>query len=99
MTDFKDNEIMVGNKDFLRYVNALEIAFGKHNEVTIKARGRNMNKAIDLSQAIKTKFLKDKNLEIADVKIDTETFNRTDEKTNESKEVSVSSIEIKIIKK
>ena len=89
-----DNQILVGNKEFMNYIRSLELLFLKQNkkEVILLARGKNMKLAIDLAEASKNKFLSDMNIQVEDVQISTTRFDDRD-----GVEKSVSCIEIKLI--
>lgn len=94
----KDNTIFCGKKDFLRYVGACEKVLEKYPEVKLSARGRNIQRAVDLSQAIVNKFMKDK-VELTNVELGTEIMKKEDEKTKEEREINVSTIDITLKKK
>ena len=59
------------------------------NEVVIKARGKFINRAVDVAEVVKKRFLEDKNVNVKDIKIDSEEFENKD-----GKKVNVSTIEI-----
>ncbi len=91
-----DNVIFVGTKPFMNYVTGVVMQFTTKgmNEVVVKARGKFISRAVDVVEVVRKKFLKDKNLEIKDVKINSEEMeNREGKKTN------VSTIEITLAKK
>jgi DNA-binding protein Alba len=87
----KENQIFVGNKPFMRYVRSAEILLRNKNLKLISIRGRGMNivKAVDLAEAVKNKFCADLKL-IMEISTSTEKFLRED------KEVSVSIIELNL---
>lgn len=89
------NIVYIGTKPFMTYVTSVVMQFTtkQKNEVTIKARGKFINRAVDVAEFVKNKFLKDKKLKIKDVKINSEEF-----ENKEGKKVSVSIIEIILIK-
>ncbi len=93
-----DNVVFIGLKPFMNYINAVEIQFRSNNEVIISARGKNISRAVDVEEAIRKRFLKDENIEIAEVKLDSEEFEPKENNKN-NKKVNVSSIEIKLVKK
>lgn len=94
-----DNVVFIGLKPFMNYIQAVQRQFQDHNEILIKARGRNnIGKAVNIEEAIRKKFLKEENIEVAGVKLDSEKFEPKENNKNHKK-VNVSSIEIKIIKK
>ncbi|MBT4174381.1 RNA-binding protein [archaeon] len=63
------------------------------SEVIIKARGKFIAKAVDIEEVASKRFL-DNQIEITDVKLDSEEF-----KNKEGKQVRVSTIEIYLKKK
>ena len=92
----KDNTVFIGTKPFMNYVTSVAMQFTAKNmdEVIIKARGNSINRAVDVVEAVRKRFLKDKNIDIKDIKIDSEELeNKTGKKMN------VSTIEIVLIKK
>lgn len=87
----KENQIFVGNKPFMRYVRSCEILLRNKNLkiISIRGRGMNISKAVDLAEAIKNKFCADLNL-TSSISTSTEKFLRED------REVSVSIIELNL---
>jgi len=57
----KDNIIFIGSKPFMNYVTSVAMQFNTKNspEVIIKARGKFISKAVDVSEVIRRRFLKD----------------------------------------
>ncbi len=92
MAEENDNTIFVGKKPSMSYVLAAITQFSEgKNEITIKARGRSISKAVDVSQIIKNKFIPD--IKFDDIKIG------TDQIESENKEkINVSTIEITLRK-
>ena len=89
----EDNDfVLVGSKDFIQYIKSVEHLMKRKGKkkVTLKARGKNMGKAIDLAEASKNKFLADLKLSLENIKTDTEKF----EKDGEERSVSCISIEL-----
>jgi len=86
-----DNCIAIGGKDFSVYMRSVNVLFLSKNlkEISIKARGKNISRAADVSLAA-TRFIE--GVSIKDVKIDSEEFEK------EGKKLHVSSIDIKLIK-
>ncbi len=99
MTDKKitkdDNVVYIGTKPFMNYVTSVVMQFTtkERNEVTIKARGKFISRAVDIAEVVKKKFLKEQKIKIKDIKIDSEEF-----ENKEGKKVSVSTIEIILVK-
>ena len=90
-----DNVIFIGNKPFMIYVTSVVIQFTTKNnkEVIIKARGKFINRAVDVAEVARKRFLQDQNLGVKDIKINSEEF-----ENKEGKKVNVSTIEITLIK-
>lgn len=92
----EDNDfVLVGNKGFIAYIKSIELLMKRRNKkkIVLKARGRNIGKAIDLAEASKNKFLKDLNISIENIQTTTETYEK------EGQEYSVSCISIDLISK
>ena len=88
-----DNDfVLVGNKDFISYIRSIELLMKRRNKkkITLKARGKNMGKAIDLAESSKNKFLADLNISIENIKTATEKY----EKDGEERFVSCISIDL-----
>lgn len=89
----EENAVFVGNKPVMNYVLAVLTLF--HNgaeEVSIKARGRAISRAVDVAEIVRTRFLAD--TEIKEIEIGTEQLTgRSGGPTN------VSTIEIVLSKK
>jgi len=90
----EDNSVFVGGKPFMNYVTAVVMQFTTKNaeSVIVKARGKFISKAVDVSEVASKRFL-DNTLD-SSVKIDSEEF-----KNDEGKDIRVSSIEITLNKK
>ncbi|MBS3115653.1 DNA/RNA-binding protein AlbA [Candidatus Woesearchaeota archaeon] len=90
-----DNSFFVGEKPLMNYVTAAVMYFTAKNapEITLKARGKFMGTAIDASQVITNRFLKDQ-AHIHDVRLGSEEFTN-----KEGRKVRVSTIEINIRRK
>ena len=95
-TKENDNIVYIGTKPFMNYVTSVVMQFTtkKRDEVTIKARGKFINRAVDIVEVVKRRFLKDQNLKIKEIKIDSEEF-----ENKEGKQVRVSTIEITLSRK
>ena len=89
-----DNTIFIGNKAFMNYVTAVVMQFTTKNaeEVTVKARGKFIARAVDVVE-ISTKRFLENSVKVKAVRIDSEDF-----QNKEGKEVRVSIIEISLIK-
>ncbi len=91
----KDNSIFIGEKPFMNYVTAVVMQFTTKNasEVVVKARGKFISRAVDVSEVAIKRFLKDQ-IAVGNIAIDSEDF-----KNKEGREVRVSTIEIVLTKK
>lgn len=91
MVERKDNTIFVGKKENMVYVLALITQFGDGQKlVKVKARGRSISKAVDISQILINRYAKD--VKVTAVQIGTEKVQ------DEGKELNISSIEITLEK-
>jgi len=90
-----DNSIFIGNRPFMNYVTAVVMQFTTKNEqeVTIKARGKFISRAVDVVEVASKRFMQGQ-VELGNIKIDSEGF-----KNKEGKDVRVSIIEITLNKK
>jgi DNA-binding protein len=80
--------IFVGKKPTMNYVLTTVTAFNAGvGAVMITARGRSINKAVDVAEIVRSRFNKD--VTLGPIKIGTDTI-----KTEDGKTVNVSSIEI-----
>ena len=93
MTD--ENSIFVGGKPFMNYVTGVVMQFTTQNakEVTVKARGKFISRAVDIAEVATKRFLVGQ-VELKDIKINSEEF-----ENKEGKKVRVSTIEITLLKK
>ena len=94
--DKNSNVVFVGIKPFMNYVTSVVMQFTTKNqkEVIIKARGKFISRAVDIVEVVRKKFLKDRNVDIKDIKIDSEEL-----ENKEGKKINVSTIEITLAKK
>ena len=90
MEDDKDNTVFVGTKPFMNYVTSLVMQFTTKNahEVFLKARGKFISKAVDVTEVTTKRFLKD-SIRVREIKTNSEDF-----KNKEGRDVRVSTIEI-----
>ncbi|CAD7768922.1 DNA/RNA-binding protein Alba 2 [Candidatus Methanoperedenaceae archaeon GB50] len=85
MTD--DDVVYIGNKPVMNYVLAVVTQFNNGaSEVTIKARGRAISRAVDVAEVSRHRFLP--NVVVKDIQISTEKLE------SERGESNVSSMEI-----
>ena len=91
----EDNSIFIGNKPFMNYVTSVVVQFTTKGakEVIVKARGKFISRAVDVSEVAMKRFLKDQ-IELKGILIDSEEF-----KNKEGQDVRVSIIEITLAKK
>ncbi|NQU98946.1 DNA-binding protein Alba [Candidatus Woesearchaeota archaeon] len=91
----EDNSIFIGGKPFMNYVTSVVIQFTtkEATEVIVKARGKFISRAVDVSEVAMKRFLKDQ-LELKGIEIDSEEF-----QNKEGKDVRVSTIEITLKRK
>jgi DNA-binding protein len=84
----EENTVFIGNKPTMNYVLAVVTQFNNgNNEVTIKARGRAISRAVDVAEIVRHRFIQD--AKVRDIKIDTEVL-----KGEGGTMANVSSIEI-----
>jgi DNA-binding protein len=90
-----DRGIFIGEKPFMNYVTACVMAFTSQNrqQLTIKARGKFISRAVDVAEVVRSRFLKDQ-ADIKEIKIGSEEFTN-----KEGRLVRVSTIEITLSKK
>lgn len=90
-----DNSIFVGGKPFMNYVTAVVMQFTTKNanEVILKARGKFISRAVDVSEVAAKRFL-DNSVGVKEIKIDSEEFTN-----KEGRNVRVSTIEITLSRK
>ena len=71
----RDNCIFVGGKPFMNYVTGIVMQFTtkEAKEVIIKARGKFISRAVDISEVTTKRFLKDQ-VKVEEISIDSEEF-------------------------
>ena len=86
----EDNSIFIGNKPFMNYVTGVVMQFttNQASEVTIKARGKFISRAVDVAEVSSKRFLV-KTVSVKDIRINSEEFTN-----KEGRQVRVSTIEI-----
>jgi len=83
-----DNIIFVGNKPVMNYVLAAVTQFNEGaREVTIKARGRAISRAVDTAEVVRRRFL-------TDVMVDRIQISTEELASEKGEKLNVSSIEI-----
>lgn len=96
MANNDDNVVFIGGKPFMNYVTGVVMQFttkGAPN-VTVKARGKFISKAVDVAEVCAKRFLKDQNITVSDIKINSEEF-----QNKEGRKVNVSTMDIVLVKK
>ena len=84
----ENSTIFIGSKPVMNYVLALMTQFNKKvTDVTLKARGRSISRAVDTAEIARNKFMP--NLKIKSITIGTESV-----KDEQGKNINVSSMEI-----
>ncbi len=87
------NTILIGQKPLMSYATAIVMQINSGSkELSVKARGRVISKAVDVVEVCRRRFF-DGKLEIRDVNIGTEVLGEEGQTRN------VSTIEIKLAKK
>ena len=87
----QDNVVFIGRKPTMSYVLACMTLFQRDStEVTLKARGRAINTAVDVAEIMRNRFMTD--LKVKDIQIGTDVVPRPEGQSN------VSTIEITLTK-
>ena len=96
MAKTDENTVFIGGKPFMNYVTGVVMQFTTRGakEVTVKARGKFVARAVDVAEVCRKRFLKDHQVDVKDIKIDSEEF-----ENKEGRKVNVSTIDITLIKK
>jgi archaea-specific DNA-binding protein len=91
-----ENIVFIGGKPFMNYVTGVIMQFTTNEAptVTIKSRGKFISKAVDVSEVATKRFLKEQNISVKKITIDSEEF-----ENKEGKKVNVSTLEIVLAKK
>ncbi|HLC59025.1 MAG TPA: DNA-binding protein Alba [archaeon] len=88
-----DDTIFVGKKGAMAYVLGVMTQFSNGmNEVSIKARGRAISRAVDVAEIVRRRFSSD-NVRIKEILIGTE-----ERETEDKVKVNVSTISIRLAK-
>ncbi len=89
----KSNDIFIGNKRLMNYVTGVVMQLNSDSgEVSIKARGKYISKAVDVAEVARNRFVPD--ALVKEVKIGSEEF-----KGENDKVIKISTIEIILAKK
>jgi DNA-binding protein len=91
-----DNTVFIGGKPFMNYVTGVVMQFTTKGarEVIVRARGKFISRAVDVAEVATKRFLKEHNIAVKDIKIDSEEFDN-----KEGRRVNVSTIDITLAKK
>jgi len=86
----EDHAIFVGGKPFMNYVTAVVMQFTTKgaDKVVVRSRGKFISRAVDVSEVVKSRFLKDQ-IEVSNISMDSEEF-----KNKEGRTVRVSTLDI-----
>ncbi len=90
-----ENSIFIGNKGFMNYVTGVVMQFTSKGsqEVVIKARGKFISKAVDVSEVVSKRFLENA-IELKGIEVGSDEFTN-----DQGKQLRVSFIEITLKKK
>ncbi len=92
MSEIEGNTIYIGKKGTMSYVLAVITQFNQGTDnVTIKARGKTISKAVDVAEIVKNKFVN--TVKVSEIVISTEEIT-----TENNTPMKVSAIEIKLCK-
>jgi len=101
MAEQVDNTVFVSKKEVVKYVLAVATQATKNDKIIIKARGRDISKAVDISQMAINRQLQ--GWEVTDVNVGTDlrpyTPREGDDPKKKHEKVRVSFIEIELSKK
>ncbi len=90
----ESSAVLIGKKPVMNYVLACITFFhGGAKEVSIKARGRSISRAIDVAEVVRHRFLPD--VKIKSIGIGTDQFEHEEEGTSAT---NVSTIEITLVR-
>jgi len=79
MSAKKDNIVFIGQKTAMNYVMAcLTVIQAGFKEITLKARGKAISRAVDVAEILRNRFMKDK-VEIEKIESGTEVLERQDQ--------------------
>ena len=82
-----ENTVYIGNKPLMSYVLAVVTQFTSSDEVSVKARGKNISRAVDVAEIVRNRYLKE--AKVRTIEISTEKLTGEEGRT-----ANVSSIEI-----
>lgn len=74
----KDNIVFIGQKTAMNYVMAcLTVVQAGFKEITLKARGKAISRAVDVAEIVRNRFMKDK-LKVSKIETGTEVLEGQD---------------------
>lgn len=89
----KNNSVLIGRKPVMNYVLACITLFHSGaKEVSIKARGRAISRAVDVAEIVRRRFLRD--VKVKKIEIGTEQLEFKDSEGESGVQRNVSTIEI-----
>lgn len=86
-----DNIVYIGSKPFMNYITAGMMQLNGNEKVILKARGKNISRAVDIAEVLRRKF--DNKIKIGGINIASEEL-----QSREGRMTKVSVIEISLIK-
>ena len=86
-----ENTVYIGTKPIMNYVLAVVTQFTASNEVSVKARGKNISRAVDVAEIVRNRYVQD--ARVRTIEISTEKLTGEEGRT-----ANVSSIEIFLAK-
>ena len=86
-----ENTVYIGTKPLMNYVLAVVTQFNSSDEVSVKARGKNISRAVDVAEIVRNRYLTD--AKVRTIEIGTEKLTGEEGRT-----ANVSSIEIFLTK-
>ena len=97
MTETTTSAVLIGKKPIMNYVLACITFFhGGATEVSIKARGRSISRAIDVAEVVRHRFLPD--VRIKSIGIGTDQFLPIDQEEGSQGSTNVSTIDITLMR-
>ncbi len=88
----EENVVYIGNKPVMNYVLAVVTQMNSGiSQITLKARGRAISRAVDVAEIVRNKFIND--MDLGSIEISTEEIT-----SREGTNSNVSAIEIQLIK-
>lgn len=87
----EDSVVYIGNKPVMNYVLAVTTQFGNSKEVTLKARGQAISRAVDTAEIVRNRFMPE--VKVKSISISTEELTRED-----GSKMNVSAMEIALTK-